>query len=118
MFFLPHLQTPHMTDDSAGATAGPLRRMKYVAEGVRWREREGEKEERMEEGKEKGKEEKGEGKGVGSALGPDWHTGRTMRGSRKEVQCPEGGGRGEWEARDLSRSLSPGLSSCPRGVSV
>lgn len=99
MFFLPHLQTPHTTDDSASAAAGPVKRMKYVSEGVRWRGKEGEREEGIEEGKEEGveeKESKGEERGVGSALGPDWHTGRSMRGSRNEVQCPgaERAGRG------------------------
>ncbi|CAI7993479.1 Pyridine nucleotide-disulfide oxidoreductase domain-containing protein 1 [Geodia barretti] len=62
VFFLPHLH-----DDSGchGDTAELRKRTKYVCEGV------GE-----------GREERGEGEKerIGSALGPDWHTGRQMKG--------------------------------------
>ena len=66
VFFLPHLH-----DDSGchGDTAELRKRTKYVCEGVG-------------EGREEGGE--GEKERIGSALGPDWHTGRQMKG-RNEV---------------------------------
>ena len=72
VFFLPHLHDNQSGNhgDTASAGGGPTKRMKYVCE----------------EGVREGVREKTEGAGenVGSALGPDWQTGRQMKG-RNEV---------------------------------
>ena len=89
VFFLPHLEpvpaTPQMEPAAVPAKTGPVKRMKYgteeepgvgmevVAEGER------------EEGWVVGAVGPGAGGPMGSALGPDWHTGRTMKGC-KEVR--------------------------------
>ena len=63
VFFLPHL---HDDNGCHGDAAELRKRTKYVCEGV---------------GEERGEGEKDR---IGSALGPDWHTGRQMKG-RNEV---------------------------------
>jgi NAD(P)H-nitrite reductase large subunit len=63
VFFLPHL---HDDNGCHGDAAELRKRTKYVCEGVGEEKEEGEKER------------------IGSALGPDWHTGRQMKG-RNEV---------------------------------
>lgn len=68
VFFLPHLRHDDQPGcQGNGATAGPSKRMKYVSEEGR-REGGG------------GEGSRGEEKRVGSALGPDWQTGRQMKG--------------------------------------
>ena len=66
VFFLPHLLHHHQPDQSQGA--GPVKRAKYVYE------------EGMEEGEGVRGGRGGRGGEMGSALGPDWQTGRQMRG--------------------------------------
>ena len=77
VFFLPHLL--HDDREETGGqrdTAGPLKRVKYVCE----REEESNRGVASEEST-AGSERRGRESAVGSALGPDWQTGRQMKGT-------------------------------------
>ena len=77
VFFLPHLEDLPSRRGEESAS-GPVKRTKYVYEPLQ-------REEKRYEGAEGGaREEGGVGSGgVGSALGPDWQTGRQMKGGRE-----------------------------------
>lgn len=73
VFFLPHLED---LPSREGDASGPVKRTKYVYEPLQ-------KEEKRHKGAEGGGETEGGERGVGSALGPDWQTGRQMKGEKE-----------------------------------
>lgn len=77
VFFLPHLEDvpSRRAEESA---SGPVKRTRYVYDTPPKEEK------RAEGGAEGGAESEGRGcAGVGSALGPDWQSGRQMKGGRE-----------------------------------